>query len=47
MIPVRIGCTRSQIQNIADFTATYYKQKAVIYYLVSNKVFIKHYNKKP
>ena len=43
MIPVRVGCTKSQIQKIADFTADHYKQKAVMYYLVSDKIFIKHY----
>ena len=44
MIPVRVGCTDSQIEEIADFTAKYYSQLAVMYYCVSNEVYIKHYN---
>lgn len=41
MIPVRVACTKSLIETIADFTITYYKQKAVMYYLVTDKVFIR------
>jgi hypothetical protein len=43
MIPVRIACTREQIEAIADMTAEYYMQDAVMYYLISNEVIIKHY----
>jgi hypothetical protein len=43
MIPVRVACTESQMDRIADFTAAYYEQQAIIYYEVSNKVIIKHY----
>lgn len=43
MIPVRIACSIEQIRNIADLTAVYYKQEAVLYYLVSNYVVIKRY----
>lgn len=46
MIPVRIACTEEQIEQIADMTAKYYNQKAVMYYLLSNQVYIKHYESK-
>lgn len=41
MIPVRIACTQEQIEKIADFTIDHYQQIAVLYYRVSDKVFIK------
>ncbi len=43
MIPVRIACTEPQINQIADMTAKYYRQKAVMFYEISNRVVIKHY----
>ncbi len=43
MIPVRIACTRSQIEDIVDLTAVFYKQWAVMYYCVSDEVHIKEY----
>ena len=43
MIPVRIACTAEQIDKIADITAEYYKQYAVMYYLISEEVTIKNY----
>ena len=43
MIPVRIACTEEQINQIADMTAEYYDQLAVMFYLISEKVTIKHY----
>lgn len=43
MIPVRVACTDEQIDRIADLTARYYTQEAVLYYLVSERVVIKHY----
>jgi hypothetical protein len=43
MIPVRLACTAEQMELIADITAEYYKQKAIIYYLISDKVKIKKY----
>lgn len=43
MIPVRISCTEDEIRAIMDITAKYYKQKAVMAYLVSDKVMIKDY----
>ena len=44
MIPVRICCTDGQIEQIADITASYYRQEAVMYYCVSQQAVIKHYN---
>ncbi len=44
MIPVRLACTEEQIEKIADITAAYYKQKAIMYYQISNKVVIKNYD---
>jgi hypothetical protein len=41
MIPVRSACTPAQMDLIADMTLTYYQQKAVMYYQVSDKVFVK------
>lgn len=43
MIPVRIACSREQIDKIADITAKYYDQKAIMYYLISEEVTIKNY----
>lgn len=43
MIPVRIACNEDQIHQIADMTATYYRQKAILFYEISNNVVIKHY----
>lgn len=45
MIPVRISCTEEQIDQIADMTAKYYSQLAVMYYKVSDHVVVKHYDK--
>lgn len=39
MIPVRISCSRAEIREIAEFTAEYYNQEEVMYYLVSNEVY--------
>jgi len=44
MIPVKIACTKRQIQKIADFTAEHYQQEAVIFYKVSREVYIFNYN---
>lgn len=43
MIPVRVMCTEGDIEKIADLTAAYYAQKAVMYYRISDLVRIKHY----
>ena len=42
MIPVRIACTREQIELIVDATIEHYDQEAVMAYKVSDEVFIKH-----
>lgn len=42
MIPVRIVATWSEIQQIIDMTMDYYNQEAVLAYVVSNQVIIKH-----
>jgi hypothetical protein len=39
MIPVMIVATLTQIQRIAEMTAKYYKQEAVLYYRVSDEVY--------
>lgn len=43
MIPVRIKCSKWEIDQIADITAEFYKQDAIMYYLVSKSCYIKHY----
>jgi len=43
MIPVRIACTQEQIHTIADMTAQFYGQLAVMFYRISDEVFIKEY----
>lgn len=42
MIPVRIAATDSQMERIIDMTIEYYDQEAVMAYVISNKVVIKH-----
>ena len=41
MIPVRIMCTREQIEEIIDITIKYYKQEAVLAYKVSDECILK------
>lgn len=41
-IPVRIACTRPQIDKIIDFTIMHYNQLAVMAYKLSTEVIIKH-----
>lgn len=43
MIPVRIMCTEEQIEQISDMTAEFYKQQAVMFYLISEKAVVRHY----
>ena len=45
MIPVRIACTEEQINKIADMTAKYYNQLAIMFYLISEEVTIKNYER--
>lgn len=42
MIPVRIACTREQIDKIIDMTLKHYDQLAVMAYKISDEVIIKH-----
>lgn len=39
MIPVRIACTNTQMQEIAQFTKEWYQQEAIMYYKLSDEVF--------
>lgn len=43
MIPVRIMCSAEQIEQIADMTAKFYDQLAVMFYKVSDAVCVNHY----
>jgi hypothetical protein len=43
MIPVRIACTREQIDEIAKMTAKFYEQLAIMFYCISNEVYIVDY----
>lgn len=38
MIPVRIACTRKQIEKIMEFSMSHYRQLAMLAYLVSEEV---------
>jgi len=40
MIPVRIACSESEINNIAIMTKEYYDQLAVMYYRISDRVVV-------
>ncbi len=42
MIPVRIICTREDIEKIIDMTMIYYDQLAILAYRISNEVILKH-----
>ena len=42
MIPVRVMCTREQIEQIVDLTLEYYDQLAVMAYRVSDEIILKH-----
>lgn len=42
MIPVRIMCTRAQIDKIIDVTLVYYDQIAVMAYKVSDEIILKY-----
>ncbi len=45
MIPVRLHCTPAQMEAIADLTAAFYEQLAVMFYVISNEVRIKSYER--
>lgn len=40
VIPVRIFCSEDTIKKIVQITLQHYRQKAVMYYVVSNECFI-------
>jgi hypothetical protein len=40
MIPVRIACNEETMHEIGEMTKQFYRQDAVMYYRVSDKVFI-------
>jgi hypothetical protein len=42
-IPVRIACTREQIEKIIDITLSYYNQVAVMAYKISDEVIVKRF----
>jgi len=42
MIPVKIMCTREQMEEIVDLTLEYYDQIAVMAYRVSDEIILKH-----
>lgn len=42
MIPVRIVCTRAEIEKIIDITMDFYDQLAMLAYKVSSEVILKH-----
>lgn len=43
MIPVRIVCNEKDMESIANYTAAFYQQKAIMYYRISDCVVIKNY----
>jgi hypothetical protein len=42
MIPVRIMCTREQIEEIIELTLEYYDQLVVMAYRVSDEIILRH-----
>jgi len=44
MIPVRIACTKSEIENISEMTAKHYRQKVVMFYCLSELVCFRTYD---
>lgn len=46
MIPVRIACTRVQIDKIIDITLKYYNQEAVLAIKISEEVILKYKDEK-
>lgn len=43
MIPVRIAATKQEMDEIAILTAKHYHQKAVMYFLVSEEVYLQEF----
>ncbi len=46
MIPVKVACSKKEMNEIVNFTAKHYGQEAVLFYLVSPNVKIVKFNKK-
>lgn len=44
VIPVRIFCTEEQIKQIVQFTLNHYRQKAVMYYMLTEHCYVIHGN---
>ena len=44
MIPVLIRCTSQQMADIASLTASHYRQRAIMYYKVSDEVHITRFS---
>jgi len=42
MIPVKLICTKEQIEAIVDFALVYYEQKAILAYKISDDFILKH-----
>jgi hypothetical protein len=42
MIPVRIICTKEEIEKIIEFSMKYYEQLAILAYEISNNVILRH-----
>lgn len=42
MIPVRIICTKDEIEEIIKFSMKYYEQLAILAYEISNNVILRH-----
>lgn len=42
VIPVRVACTRQQLEQILEFTIGHYNQIAVMAYKISNEVIMKY-----
>ena len=42
VIPVRIFCSKEEIEEIVDFTIEHYEQEAVMCYMISDTIFIKY-----
>lgn len=42
VIPVKISCTRKQLDNIVEFTLRHYRQKCVMAYKISNEIILKY-----
>jgi hypothetical protein len=42
MIPVRIICSRNEIEKIISLSMKYYKQKAILAYKISSEFILKH-----